>query len=480
MPRPDHAGPPEKVVDHLIDVHERNDTLERLLASGIGEKVSAQLIRPVGYLTGDVGDGWQPWVWDGGDTVRLLTSADWDLTFASTGAYGGFTAFEGNVYFTAEDPVNGLELRRFDGTTVHLVDIGVGPSQAGLMGGFIEHDGALYFTADDPINGFELRKLDGDGVTLVADIHKGPRDSQAGTFGGFIEYDGDLYFTADDGGGFKLHRYDGTAVTTVDIAGATNPGSIGGFIEFDGKLYFTATDFVHGYELRQWDGTTVTTFDINEGTRHSSAGQGFGFFEFDGALYFKARGDEGLQLYQLDDTGLSVARAFSDLRSVGQNGFIEFDGNLYFTALDFDTGSELRKYDGTSIHTIDINPQGGSQAGSYGGYVEFAGDLWFTAYDPVHGNELRRLIGGSEDEVQTFDFLPGSGNSDAQPLGVVNGSLAIGARIDEDGDGDADRYAMLATAVRPQTVDDFYIVDDAGGTFQPGQLLHVTDTDLLA
>jgi ELWxxDGT repeat protein len=485
MPRPDHAGPPARIVDHLIDVHEHNGTLEKLLASGIGDNVAARLAKPVGYMTGRTGDDWQPWVWDGGDTVTLLSSADWDLTFASTGAYGGFTEFNGDIYFTAEDPVNGLELRRFDGTTVHLVDIGPGPSEAGLMGGFIEYDGALYFTADGS-QGFELHKLDGDGVTLVADINPGPQSSQAGTFGGFIEYDGALYFTAyDPDNGFELRKYDGTAVTLVDIgAGASRAGSNGGFIEFDGKLYFTATDPDHGYELRQWDGTTVVTFDIRDGAGSSFAGQRGGFIEFDGALYFTANdGQNGFQLHKLDSSGVSMVQASKDsgLSSVGQNGFIEFDGDLYFTAFDWDHGSELRRFDGTDIHTIDLNPgPAGSQAGSFGGYVEFAGDLYFTAYDPNLGYELHRLIGGTGGEVETFDFLLGEEGSQAQPLGVVNGSLAIGTWIDEDGDGSADRYAMLATAGRPAGVDDFYLVDDPSGTFQPGQLLHVTETDLLA
>jgi ELWxxDGT repeat protein len=484
MPRPDHAGPPENVIDHLIEVHERNGTLEQLLASGIGDEVAAQLAplaSPVGYMTGKTGGEWQPWVWDGGDTVTLLSSADWGLTFANADAYGGFTAFGGDIYFTAEDPVNGLELRRFDGTTVHLIDLGTGPSEAGRMGGFIEYGGALYFTADGS-DGFELHRLDGNGVTLVADINPGGQDSQAGTFGGFIEYDGALYFTADDGDGFELRKYDGSAVTVVEIgAGASRAGSYGGFIEFEGKLYFTALDPVRGHELRQWDGTTLTSFDINDGPGHSFAGQRGGFIEFDGALYFSATdGPDRYQLHKLDANGVSMVQAAKDggLSSVGQNGFIAFNGDLYFTAVDRDHGSELRRFDGTNIDTIDINPgQAGSLAGSFGGYVEFAGDLYFTALD-ADGYELRRL-NGDTGTVETFDFLPGAGNSEAQPLGVVNGSLAIGVWIDENGDDVRDRYVMLATDARPTSIDDFHVVDTGDGGFEPGQLLHLTDTDLL-
>jgi ELWxxDGT repeat protein len=166
--------------------------------------------------------------------------------------------------------------------------------------------------------------------------------------------------------------------------------------------------------------------------------------------------------------------------SAGLYGFVEFGGALYFTAYDPDNGHELRKYDGTAVSLVDINPgTSGSHAGSFGGFIEFDGDLYFTAYDPVHGSELRR-IDGETGLVETFDFVSGVGDSDAQPLGIVNGALAIAAWIDEDNDGVADRYAMLATKGSPLTTEDFFLVDDGSGSFEPGTLHYVTESDLLA
>jgi ELWxxDGT repeat protein len=174
-----------------------------------------------------------------------------------------------------------------------------------------------------------------------------------------------------------------------------------------------------------------------------------------------------------------VNDAFRGSSSAGLYGFIEFDGALYFTAFDWDHGYELRKYDGTTVSVIDINPgPAGSHAGAFGGFIEFNGDLYFTAEDPDHGYELRRLD-GETGAIDTFDLLPGAGSSEARPLGIVGGSLAIGAWIDESGDGIADRYAMLATTGRPASIDDFYLVDDGSGTFEPGNLQYVADGDLL-
>lgn len=45
--RREHAGPPENVIEKLIEVHENNGTLEKVLDSGIGEVVEEQLVNIV-------------------------------------------------------------------------------------------------------------------------------------------------------------------------------------------------------------------------------------------------------------------------------------------------------------------------------------------------------------------------------------------------------------------------------------------------
>ena len=101
----------------------------------------------------------------------------------------------------------------------------------------------------------------------------------------------------------------------------------------------------------------------------------------------------------------------------------------------------------------------------------FGGDLYFTADNGASGYELHR-IDDATGEIQVFDFLPGSAGSEAEPIGVVGDSLAIGAWIDG-------RYVMLAATGTPLTTADFTIVDDGSGSFEPGTLLLVSDSDLL-
>src|SRR5215208_7064849 len=135
-------GPPPQVIDHLIDVHTNNGTLDKLLHSGIGDVIASHLQH--GFLPGFTpATGMEPWLYDGGTQVFLIA------------------------------------------------DINPGPGDS-FPSQFITFDGDLYFTAFDPVNGFELRKLDGaDGSVSVIDLTPGPANSDIGPL---TVFNGDLYF----------------------------------------------------------------------------------------------------------------------------------------------------------------------------------------------------------------------------------------------------------------------------------------------
>ena len=98
-------------------------------------------------------------------------------------------------------------------------------------------------------------------------------------------------------------------------------------------------------------------------------------------------------------------------------------------------GYELRKLsgtDGTVSLVADINF---GPADSFPeDFVVFNGDLYFEARDAEHGRELHKIdrVTGTHD---SFDFLPGPGNSLIQIMGVVNDTLAVNIVMDRDGDG---------------------------------------------
>ena len=79
---------------------------------------------------------------------------------------GGFTAVGDNLYFSAHDAANGLELRWVDTSaatlTVNTVDLNPGASYsyAGQYGGFAAVGDKLFFSASDTVSGNELRWID--------------------------------------------------------------------------------------------------------------------------------------------------------------------------------------------------------------------------------------------------------------------------------------------------------------------------------
>ena len=135
---------------------------------------------------------------------------------------GGFTAFNGELYFNADGGSDGFELWKVkaDGSVVQAADINPGADNSDPFF-FTAFNGELYFNADDGSDGVELWKVKADGsVVQAADINPGADSSFAQRFTAF---NGELYFLADDGlSGFEPWkvRADGSVVQAANI----NPG----------------------------------------------------------------------------------------------------------------------------------------------------------------------------------------------------------------------------------------------------------------
>ena len=82
------------------------------------------------------------------------------------GIYGGFVTVGTRLYFDAWDSVHGSELRWIDSSeatpVVHTIDLfpGVSDSRPGERGGFATAPGKLFFFANDPVFGGEIRWID--------------------------------------------------------------------------------------------------------------------------------------------------------------------------------------------------------------------------------------------------------------------------------------------------------------------------------
>ena len=171
------------------------------------------------------------------------------------------TDVNGTLFFTSyQNGYDNLELWKSDGTeagTVMVKDIAIDTSDPmypdPLVSSYPYHltnvNGTLFFAAEDPADGVELYKSDGTeaGTVRVKDI-----DPIGSSYpDNLVAMGSTLFFTADDGSGPQLYKSDGTDPGTVPVVDGSglviaNPGNlavVGGelFFSADGVLPSTST-----------------------------------------------------------------------------------------------------------------------------------------------------------------------------------------------------------------------------------------------
>ena len=316
---------------------------------------------------------------------------------------------------------------------------------------FAELGGELFFTADDGVHGVELWKTDGTaaGSVLVKDICPGACSGrpQALTRSGSR-----IVFFANDGEhGREPWATDGTAGGTSLIADI-DPGSPSGtgsavawMLDAGGTVYFYAYEAVHGFELWKSDGTpagTVLVADIRPGPDGSES---LPMAVSGSTVLFSA--DDGIHGHEpwLTDGTAAGTRLLKDIRP-GSGDSLSFflekalptlGGRFVIPANDGSHGTELWISDGTeagTVLTLDI------ASGTDSGFVPFAqielaGVLYFMGRTPAHGNELWRTDGTPAGTWLVRDIIPGSGNSSPERFTVVSGRLFFTGFIPQGGSG---------------------------------------------
>jgi len=215
----------------------------------------------------DATHGAELWKSDGTAAGTVLVK---DINAGTGAGYtGSAKAVAGNLLFFLADDGNGTELWRSDGTpagTFMTKDIDIAPATGSdiYIHSLTAVGNQLFFYADDDVNGLELWKSDGtaSGTVMVKDITPGSASTDFSSFSP-VTVNGVLYFIANDGvNGEELWKSDGTAAGTVMVKDI-NPGSSGAGIRnttvLNGKLIFTADDGIHGNEIWVSDGTAAGT-----------------------------------------------------------------------------------------------------------------------------------------------------------------------------------------------------------------------------
>lgn len=179
-----------------------------------------------------------------------------DINFGSADSSPSlFEEMGGELFFTADDGISGMELWKTDGTdagTVIVSNIAANGSSS-WPGQKISVGDTLYFTANDGISGYELWKSNGtySGTSLVKDIVAGPSD---GGVTNMLEFDGELYFIAHTSPsgvgtqGAEVWRSDGTDLGTARISNSivTDNTNASSLTRVGDMLYFVDEEYGNG------------------------------------------------------------------------------------------------------------------------------------------------------------------------------------------------------------------------------------------
>jgi ELWxxDGT repeat protein len=345
----------------------------------------------------------------------------------------------GTTFFTADDPTNGRELWKTDGSTngtVLVRDIASG-SFSSNPGSLTAVGSTLFFAAETSGAGNELWKSDGttNGTVMVRDIYPGLSNSNPTAL---YNANGILYFSAfTNGDGQELWRSDGTTNGTyqlLDIYAGNKSSFPRQFLLVNNQVFFTATT-ASGEELWRTDGTTNGTFMVKDINTSSGLGSNpSSLIAFGTRVLFQAQVSSlGTEPWISDGTSAGTALiqdifpgATSGVSNV--NPFVLVGNTAYFQASTNANGTELWKTDGTGAGTMlvkDIRP--GSASSEIRNLVNFNGTLFFVANDGNQGLELWKSDGTTAGTIIVRDINPGSPSSSPQELKPIGKVLYFSA-----------------------------------------------------
>ncbi len=300
----------------------------------------------------------------------------------------------GILYFSAGSAATGVELWKYDGTTVTLVkDINPGVGNANCHSFFILND-KFIFVANNGTNGFEWWTSDGtpEGTTMIKDASPGGSSGvfQASSLNAqnYLQDNNILYYCGATGGNFELWKTDGTAVGTVlvknilsdDVSVSSSYPQY--FTKFNGQIYFKC---VPG--LWKTNGTTAGTVSVKSGITPEEL-----FNNNDKQLLFVDIGN-GADLWKSDGTTSGTVK-IKALKSVNTNWFGNrfsiVGNNVLFPGNDGGgAGDELWKTDGTASGTVLVKDLwAGSDGDAPQNTVVLNNKLYYKGNDGSTGYEF--------------------------------------------------------------------------------------------
>lgn len=393
------------------------------------------------YFYGTNGvSGFELWKSDGTDAGTTMVK-DIVPGFNSSNFSLKGTVLNNIIIFEASNGSDGLELWKTDGTEAGTTMIrninGINSSSISNSNNnlYIKFNNEVYFLANDNVNGNEIWKTDGTtvGTTLLKDIRAGNSSITAIKFHVDEINNKLLFFTASTNSSTRtLWVSDGSTNGTIELSSIEDSNISGleeNFISLNNSTVFTGQDPKYGNELWFTDGTINNTAffaDMNFSNSSSPAK----FTNVNGELFFRARGTEtGNQLFKSDGTfqGTQMVKDInSGNNSIGDDSeMTEINGTLFFSANDGTNGNELWKSDGTEngtvmVKDINIGNQSSMQYSNAVQPITAINDLlYFYANDGVNGTELWRSDGTETGTYMIKDIYTGNSNNSSFPRSFV-------------------------------------------------------------
>ncbi len=285
-----------------------------------------------------------------------------------SGGYGSsnpynFTVVASNLFFVAKDDANhfNLYVTKGDSATTKFL-LGSPAIQNATIYNTIAYNGKLFFTCNDGVNGQELWTSDGTvaGTVLFKDLYPGATGSFPSAF---TIANGKLFFMGNGvDGERRLYVSDGTPAGTfiVQNRGINLFNGFSNFAVFNNEVYFTG-DGQPLYPNGMWksDGTLAGTKLVKAGG-FAPGVFGSNYAVLNNKMYFSGYDDtNGGELWVTDGTEVGThivlnmrADGGGILYSGSPMALTVYKSKLYFSASDDTHGQELFMTDGTAAGTV--------------------------------------------------------------------------------------------------------------------------------
>lgn len=380
--------------------------------------------------------GNEVWMSDGTE-IGTTMLRDIHVGAGSSNGYGfigwdrNFTAMNGLVYFAATSSDSPASLWQTDGTesgTTHVY--AVSPSHMTVL------NNVLYFNGYDGSDS-ELWRSDGTpgGTAMLKNISASGSSypgEAGGSSPGFTLYNNELYFPVSNATPevCGLWKTNGTSGGTVAVKPGTSLEPAGEIAVCGNFLYFPVSRYVtdhYEYDLWKSNGSAGGTSMI-AGMPSFIASSPGRFTVYNGSLYFSANdGMHGWELWKLDcttDVGTMVKDISTDPFGDSQEYLTVLNGFLYFKATDTVYGAELWRTDGTEGGTTLVKDiNPGASGSAISGMTAYKSKLYFSATDGTQGDELWQSDGTAAGTTLLKDINPGPDWSYPYEFTAVNGSL---------------------------------------------------------